>query len=443
MWNAPGVKTLKLRLPDPCSARHWLLPLLVLSVTMPTGRVRAADPNLAEEARRWRTELATRTLPYWYDTARDAVRGGYLLADDLKGRSEAKDKQLVTQSRMVWGFAHAHLKGFSTEQRDYLMAAKQGYLFLLDHFLDQENGGYFWKTDLAGKPTHDCKFLYGESFVVYAFVEYHRASGDTNALRHALDLYRVLQKRLHDPKNGGWIEHTERDWTPLNPGDRRNEVEVVGFKSANAHLHWMEALAELYEVTRDVEVKQSLEEALRINQEHFYPKDAGRSCFHRQPDWKAVTDPRSAGLSYGHNVEFAWLMIRAEQVLGRSPSWPHFYAHLDHALRYGCDVERGGLYARGVNDQPASDTNKVWWAAAEWAAALSDALKHRPNPAYEQALLKQLEFVRKCQVDPKDGIWIDTVAADGQPRSTAKAHNWKANYHDVRGLVKFIDAFGR
>jgi mannobiose 2-epimerase len=322
------------------------------------------------------------------------------------------------------------------------MAAKQGYLFLLDHFLDQENGGYFWKTDLAGKPTHDCKFLYGESFVVYAFVEYHRASGDTNALRHALDLYGVLQKRLHDPKNGGWIEHTERDWTPLSPGDRRNEVEVVGFKSANAHLHWMEALAELYEVTRDVEVKQSLEEALRINQEHFYPKDAGRSCFHRQPDWKAVTDPRSAGLSYGHNVEFAWLMIRAEQVLGRSPSWPHFYAHLDHALRYGCDVERGGLYARGVNDQPASDTSKVWWAAAEWVAALSDALKHRPNPAYEQALLKQLEFVRKCQVDPKDGIWIDTVAADGRPRSTAKAHNWKANYHDVRGLVKFIDAFG-
>jgi len=435
------VKTRKSFPLDSFSFPCRFLPMLLFSVTMLGGLARTSAADLTNEARWWRTELATRTLPYWYDTARDTVRGGYLLADDLKGRGEAKDKQLVTQSRMVWGFSHAHLKGFSTEQRDYLMAAKQGYLFLLTHFLDKEDGGYFWKTDLAGQPIHDCKFLYGESFVVYAFVEYYRASGDPNARKQALDLYRVIQKRLHDPTNRGWIEHTERDWTPLKPGDRRNEVEVVGYKSANAHLHWMEALAELYDVTRDPEVKQSLEEALRINQEQFYPKDAGKSCFHRQPDWKEVTDPKSAGLSYGHNVEFAWLMIRAEEVLGRPLSWSHFHAHLDHALRYGCDLERGGLYARGVDNQPATDTSKVWWAAAEWVAALSDALKHEPNPAYEQALLKQLEFVRKYQVDPKDGIWLDTVAADGQPKSTAKAHNWKANYHDVRGLVKFIDAF--
>jgi mannobiose 2-epimerase len=404
---------------------------------------RAAEGNLAAEAGRWRSELAARTLPYWYDTARDTHRGGYLLADDLKGRGQARDKQLVTQSRMVWGFSHAQLKGFRSPGRDYLAAARQGHLFLLAHFRDPDHGGYYWKTDLAGKPTHDCKFLYGESFVVYAFVEYYRASGDAQALNHALDLYQVIQKRLHDPMHGGWIEHTERDWTPLKPGDPRNEVEVVGYRSANAHLHWMEALAELYEATRNPQVKQSLEEALRLNQEYFYPRDAGRSCFHRQADWTEVTDPKSAGLSYGHNVEFAWLMIRAEQVLGRPPSWSHFCAHLDHALKYGCDRERGGIYARGVGDQPASDTSKVWWAEAEWIAALSDALKHQPNPAYEQALLKQFEFIRQCQMDPKDGIWLDTVAADGQPKSTGKAHNWKANYHDVRGLVKFVEAFGK
>jgi cellobiose epimerase len=401
-----------------------------------------AAADLPGEARQWRSELATRILPYWYDTARDTERGGYLLADDLKGRGQARDKQLVSQARMVWGFSHAHRRGFSDSRRDYLAAAKQGYLFLLAHFLDRENGGFFWKTDLAGQPMVDCKFLYGESFVVYAFVEYSRASGDTNALGRALELYRVIQKRLHDPKNGGWIEHATRDWTPLKPGDPRNEVEVVGLKSANSHLHWMEALAELCEATRDPEVRRSLEEALRLNQQYFYPKDAGQSCFHRQPDWQPVTDPKSAGLSYGHNVEFAWLMIRAEQVLGQPPSWSHFYAHLDHALKHGYDREHGGLYHRGVDDQPATDTNKIWWVQAEMMAALSDALKHRPNPPYEEALVHLFQFVRQYQTDPQDGIWLDTVSADGQPRSTAKAHDWKANYHDVRAIVKFVDAFG-
>ena len=425
----------------PFPPRFLRLPFL--AVTLLAGVAQGFAADLAGEARQWRSELAARILPYWYDTARDIPRGGYLLADDLTGRGRARDKQLVSQSRMVWGFSHAHRKGFSDGQRDYLTAAKQGYLFLLAHFLDRENGGYFWKTDLAGQPVGDCKFLYGESFVVYAFVEYGRASGDTNAVKQALDLYRVIQKRLHDPANGGWIEHTTRDWTPLKPGDPRNEVEVVGLKSANSHLHWMEALAELYDVTRDPEVKQSLEEALRLNQQYFYPKDAGQSCFHRQPDWKPVTDPKSAGLSYGHNVEFAWLMIRAEQVLGRPPSWPHFYAHIDHALKHGYDREHGGLYHRGFDDQPATDTNKIWWVEAEMMAALSDALQHRPNPQYEEALVHLFQFVRKYQTDPKDGIWLDTVTADGRPRSTAKAHNWKANYHDVRAIVKFIDAFGK
>ena len=36
---------------------------------------------------------------------------------------------------------------------------------------------------------------------------------------------------------------------------------------------------------------------------------------------------------------------------------------------------------------------------------------------------------------------IYTVAADGTPRKPAKAHNWKANYHDVRAMIKFIDVF--
>jgi mannose/cellobiose epimerase-like protein (N-acyl-D-glucosamine 2-epimerase family) len=74
-------------------------------------------------------------------------------------------------------------------------------------------------------------------------------------------------------------------------------------------------------------------------------------------------------------------------------------------------------------------------------AALTDALPHKPNPAYAGALEKLLHFIAAHQADPADGIWFDTVTADGKPKSPAKAHNWKANYHDVRAIVKFVEAF--
>jgi mannobiose 2-epimerase len=399
---------------------------------------------LAYHAGEFKAQLTDKILPYWFDTAQDAANGGYLLSDDLvKGRTTPKEKAIVTQARMMWTFSLAHRKGFSDARRDYLKAATQGYRFLIEHFLDKENGGYFWKTNLAGKPVKQHKFVYGEAFVIYALVEYHRASGDQEALWQAMELYRTLQQRAHDPKRGGGVEHFPGDCTPLALRDPAGEVEVAGLKSANTHLHLMEALTELYEVTREKAVRKSLEESLRLNMKYFYPLDASKSCFHRNPDWSVVTDPRSAGLSYGHNVEFAWLMIRAEQVLGRKPSWRHFYAHLDHALKVGYDCERGGLYHRGIANEPPFDTAKVWWVQAEMIAAFTDALLHKPNAEYEAALVKTLEFVARHMTEPKDGIWVDSVLANGQPRNTNKAHNWKANYHDVRALVKFVEAFGK
>ena len=390
----------------------------------------------------FRTQLVQKILPYWYETAVDRKYGGYVLSDDASRKAPpATQKQIVTQARMIWGFSHAHLRGLSDGKHDYLRAAEQGYRFLTSHFLDRRNGGYFWSTDLAGHPQDRRKLSYGQSFAIYALVEYFRASGDKSALKHAMDLYQVFQKRAHDSVHGGWIEHFEADWTPILTPTPDAIVEISGFKSSNTHLHLMEAFAELYEVSKDPQVKDSLKECLNVNKTWFYPTNVGSSSLHRHLDWQPVTAPSSAGVSYGHNVEFAWLMLRAETVLGQPLSWAHFDAELAYALRYGYDHERGGLYTRGPADMPASDTDKVWWAQAEMLAALTDGLKHHDNKDYSVALQKLLDFVTTYQANPTDGIWLDTVAADGKPKVTMKAHNWKANYHDVRAIVKFIDAF--
>jgi mannose/cellobiose epimerase-like protein (N-acyl-D-glucosamine 2-epimerase family) len=411
--------------------------LFLLSLTPITSAT-----DLPSHARALKRQLTQQILPYWYDTAQDRERGGYLLADDGQGKRKAVEKQLVTQARMIWTFSHVHHKGYRDASRDYLKAARQGYEFLLKHFLDQEHGGYFWKLDPDGKVLNERKIVYGQAFVIYALVEYHRASGDAEPLRRAIALYALLQKHAHDEQRRGWLEHFQRDWQPILKPQAGAEVEVPGYKSANTHLHLMEAFSELYEVTHDAKVKDSLRESLDLNRQFFYPQRAAESCFHRQLDWKPVTDPKSGGLSYGHNVEFAWLMIRAQQVLGTRPTWRHFDAHLQHALRFGYDRERGGLYNRGVGDKPATDTDKVWWVQAEMLAALTDGMLHQKNAELESALDKLLHFLASYQADSADGVWYDTMRADGTPKNTAKAHSWKANYHDVRAIVKFIEAFG-
>lgn len=410
-----------------------------LIVLLPTPRAN----DLATEAANYRHLLSERLLPYWYDTAIDWTRGGYVLADDaVQGRSVPTEKQLVTQAQLVWSFSLAHRKGFSTPQRDYLKAAAQGVNFLRERMRDREKGGYFWSVTLDGLPRDLHKRLYGESFVIDALVEYFRAGGDRTALDDAVRLYFVIQLHAHDKAHRGWLEHFERDWAPLAEGDPNALIERAGYKSANTHLHLLEALTELYAETKDATVKRSLEEALDLNMRYFYPEDPARSALHLHPDWTPVTGPHGAGQNYGRDAEFAWRMIRAEEVLGRRPSWVHFQRLVDHALLHGTDRLLGGVYHQGRLCETANDTSKVWWAQAEMLAALTEGLRHQPaNAAYTVALGKLISFVNEHQADPKTGVWLDTVNADGTPFATGLAHNWKANYHDVRGLLKFIEAF--
>ncbi|HTH49113.1 MAG TPA: AGE family epimerase/isomerase [Candidatus Limnocylindria bacterium] len=417
--------------------------LAIVALAALAGRSPSHAAELATEAAHYRQMLAEKILPYWYDTTVDWERGGYLLSDDaVRGRSVPNEKLIATQARMISTFSLVHRKGFSTAQRDYLKAAANGVKFLRAHFRDPEQGGYFWSVTLDGKPRDTHKRLFGQSFVIYALVEYSRASGDRAALEDALQLYREIQRHAHDASHGGWREQFTRGWQPLAEGDPEAVLDPAGAKGANTHLHLMEALAELYDETNDATVKESLAESLAVNRRYFFPEDAAQAAIHFSPGWRRLSGPKSEGLNYGSNVEFAWLMVQAEEALGQRPSWPQFHGYLMHTLRNGTDQKLGGVYHHGVGNQPATDTAKAWWAQAEMFAALSEGLRNQPNnAAYTVALGKLITFVNKYQADPKSGIWLESVKADGTPLATGLAGNWKANYHEVRGLLKFVETF--
>jgi len=79
-------------------------------------------------------------------------------------------------------------------------------------------------------------------------------------------------------------------------------------------------------------------------------------------------------------------------------------AHLNHALMYGYDHERGGLYDSGEDNKPASCKDKIWWSQAEMLAALTEVLMQAPNATYQTVLKRLLGFVANHMADPSDGV---------------------------------------
>jgi cellobiose epimerase len=395
-----------------------------------------------------REQLVTQSLPSWCNNTLDPVHGGFLLDKgprlSLGRRSDRYGKQLVSQSRMLWVLSHAHRLDVDLEGHDLLARATDGFRFLREHFFDGEHGGYFWRTTRSGDVRDDRKALYAHAFVIYALVEFSRASGDDGPLQEAHALWRIIMDRLHDREHRGWVEHAQSDWNPLDRG-ALVPVGRSGVKSANANLHWMEALSELFAETRDPAVQAALEEAVDLLCEHCFPVDPRVAHGHFTPAWERVLDSDASRFSLGHNVEFAWLLLRAEDLVGRVPSVDRLVDYLDHALATGVDETKGGLDTNADSERTGgSPRRRIWWVQAELLVALAVALDRAPNgERYEGALRRHLSFVFGHQIDPRDGVWWEEVDVDGRITKPDKQHDWKAGYHEIRAMMLVSDLLGR
>ena len=408
-----------------------------------------------ETAIEWDAVLRDRMLPYWHATVDS--RGGYRVYDpgDRSWRAQIKSmikddhsqhesvRGLVSQSRLIWVFSHAHLFGYSTPQHDYLKAAAHGYRYLIETMLDPQHGGCYWKTDVNRGVIEPYKILYGQAMAIYALVEYHRASGLLEPLEHACSIHETVRQNLHDKTYGGLIEHSERHFTPLTcTGERLPGMpDIVGFKSGDANLHWMEALTELYAESEDASVLVSLMETIELLCTKFYPPDVSASCEYRLPDWNIIDHAEFSDVSHGHMIEFAWLLLHAQQTVGTPRDWDYFERLLGHSLRHGFDHERGGFYFRGKPNETAYDTTKFWWVQAEGLSALTDAAAHFDSDEYKASLTQLVDWILNYQIRSDDGVWIVSTDATGQPLSVKKAGEWKAAYHEVRAITKFVQTF--
>ena len=405
----------------------------------------------------WKTRLRDKMLPYWYNTTVNS-RGGYRVYDPgdrswraqirslIKSKDQSQNESirgLISQARLLWVFSHAHLLGYSTPKHDYLKRAADGYSYLIETMLDREYGGFYWKTDVNRGVIEPHKILYGQTMAIYGLVEYHRASGLSEPLEYACSIYETIQQEFHDKTHKGWIEHCDRDFTPLTcTGERLPGMpDIVGFKSGDAHLHWMEALTELYAEVKDASMRESLIEAIELLCTKFYPANVSESCEYRLSDWTPVAGEDLSSVSHGHMIEFAWLLLHAQQILGIPRDWDHFESLLRHSLRYGFDHDRGGFYFRGKPNEFACDTTKFWWVQAEGLSALTDAVAHFDSDEYSGALTQLSNWILNYQIRSDDGVWIVSTDTAGRPQSVKKAGEWKAAYHEVRAITKFVQTF--
>lgn len=405
--------------------------------------------NLIEDLKQ---HLEQGILPFWLSRGIDQKYGGFLTCfDDCGGPTGDEDKYIVTQTRMIWGLSA--LGRFIPGRPDLLNEAKKGVDFFIRHFWDAEFGGWFWRTSRDGTPLDRGKVVYGQSFAIYALSEYFLATGDPRGLEYAEKTFDLLQTFCADTYRGGYYENLEQDWSLSNTG-----FEGGDRKSLDIHMHLMEAFTTLTECTEKEIHKRRLSEVVDLilnkmihsnygcglNQFdlHFnpIPAIAIRRTWNAERESGEIIEIPADTTSYGHNLELAWLLNRAGDVLGRSFNFFNSTIEklVDHALLYGFDHEWGGVYRDGPHNGSAFVHDKEFWQNSESLVGFLDAFERLGHEKYFRAFEKTWQFDKKYMINHDLGEWRQLVDKEGRVIVGALGNPWKAFYHTGRSVMESI-----
>jgi len=401
---------------------------------------------------RTRSYFVNSLLPFWMNKSPDPECGGFLSYFDRDGRPTGETtKPFLMQIRMLFAMSASHRAGYGGGRCAEL--ARNAADFIINHYWDHENEGWYWIGDRQGNPTCRDKVGYGHCFGIYAFSEYFLATGDPRGREYAEKTYGAVCKHMVDTRHGGFLELMSPDWQPARPG-----IYGGDRKSLDVHMHMMEALTTFYEMTGYPTHRRRLLEIIDlILTRMLRPDGTGYIQFTMDFEplpailfavsWGRDATPadgtaRPLGMtSPGHNVEFAWLLLRAADILGlpRETHADLVGRIMSHCIRIGIDHKYGGVYADTPSDAQATQCEKQFWQQAEVMIGMLDAYALFGDEMYWDAFRNVHDFVFTKMVNLEaGGEWFERLDREGKPMDAALGHAWKICYHTVRSMIETI-----
>ncbi|MGY8908988.1 MAG: AGE family epimerase/isomerase [Flavobacteriales bacterium] len=370
-------------------------------------------------------------LSYWTENTIDKEFGGFLgKRNHFNKVVEKASKGVILNTRILWSFSAAtnHLKTDT-----YKDVCDRSFKYLKDFFNDKINKGVYWEVDYLGNPINKRKQVYAQSFTIYALSEYYLFSKNEEAKTWAIELFNQLEKYAKDSVNEGYFEAFNEDWSPIEDM-RLSDKDMNASKTMNTHLHVLEAYTSLLKIYDNNELKASLKMLVKVFLEKFLNTKNHYELFF-DDQWNLLSN----SVSYGHDIEAAWLVIDAAKLIDDSELL-HLSEEVavkvaDTFLLEAIDKEGAVINEKNLTTNHI-DTDRHWWPQVEALVGLKYANDLKSDEKYISSSLKIWDFTKKNLIDHKNGEWFFRVDEKGNVyKSEDKVSMWKAPYHTSRACI--------
>lgn len=388
-----------------------------------------------------RVLLETNILRFWQERMVDYRQGGfYGRIDGYNVLHPDAEKGAVLNARILWTFAAAARVLNNTP---YRILAARAYDYLMQWFMDREQGGVYWSLNADATPLDTKKQTYAIAFAIYGLAEYVRLTNNQEALNAAIRLFEDLEAHAYKWDNekmskckNGYVEALTRDWQPI-ADMRLSEKDENGVFTMNTHLHVLEAYTNLYRVLKNVQrddvqgTKERITKQLRTLIDIFANRIFDPATGHLMLFFDEKWQPSNTHTSPGHDIEAAWLLHEALEVLGDEELLNQTLPVI-HSL------------AQAAEDDIMDE--KEWWCYAEAVVGYIDQWKlYQDEKPIESNINLELaetafHYIQTHLMDRENGEWFWAILPDGTPdRTHDKAGFWKCPYHNSRMCIEIIE----
>ena len=374
-------------------------------------------------------------LHYWMTYTIDKENGGfYGKLDNNNSVDNDAPKGSVLNSRILWTFSSTYNQ---IADKKYLEVADRAFNYIVNYFIDKEHGGVYWTVDSKGKPLDTKKQIYALAFALYGLSEYALASQSQQAKKMALELYHTIEQYSHDTKNDGYIEAFTREWQEIKDL-RLSNKDANERKSMNTHLHVLEAYACLYRIWPDEDLRKNMQVLIHLFLEHIIDPRTNHLVLFFDDDWQV----RSDIISYGHDIEAAWLILEAAEMIGDEElvtKVKEKAVKIAEAARHGLDHD-GGLWYEYEIERKHLVKEKHWWPQAEAMVGFFNAWQLTGNETYFFDSFNNWRFVKNKILDKERGEWLWGIKEDDSTmQGEDKVGIWKCPYHNTRACLEIIN----
>ncbi|MDG1491301.1 MAG: AGE family epimerase/isomerase [Planctomycetota bacterium] len=382
-----------------------------------------ATPDPEPWRRRIADDLWGSVVPFWLEHSLDREYGGYLNQLDRDGSCFGDDKHVWLQGRQVWMFSKLFL---DRGDERYLEAARLGAEFLARHAVGSD-GRAFFQLRRDGAPVKLQRKIFSECFLVMAYAEFARASGDGSYRARALELFDRVLALVDDPTPLG---------RPVLSGARPTRDLAVPMILLNlvAELRGDPGSATFDDrADYDAIERRCVADVLL----HF---DRARGIVREQVglDGTPIDAPEGRLLNPGHVIEAGWFMAEHAARVGDAALEADAFAMMEGALDMGWDTDHGGLYyfldAGGHSPTQLEWSMKLWWPHCEAMIGTLIAWRRTGEARWWARFEEVASWAMDRFPDPEHGEWFGYLTREGAVSQRFKAGPYKGCFHVPRAL---------